>query len=95
MSNSLKKLPSLEEVAARVIWWKTPSEALAYPEHLVAHAMTHGTLQDVLILEEKLGLSVFHHVLNHPPAGVFDQKSWVFWHVRLDHPLKDLPTRFS
>lgn len=84
---------TLEEVAARVIWWKTPADALQHPEHLIAHAMAHGLLEDILILQKKFGLGAFQEILNNPPAGIFDQKSWVFWHLRFKQPLTPLPTR--
>ena len=91
--NQIHQPLSLEEVAQRVIWWKTPEDALKTPNHLIAHAMAHGLLEDILILQNKFGLAAFQAVLKNPPAGIFDKKSWVFWHIRFNYPLTPLPTR--
>ena len=37
--------PELLSVAERVVWFKTPSEALADPVHFLAHVMTYGTVK--------------------------------------------------
>ncbi len=40
----------LEIVARKTVWFKKPSDALALPFHFVAHVLTYGTHEDVLIL---------------------------------------------
>jgi hypothetical protein len=34
---------TLDAAAARVVWWKEPSEALADPRHFLARVMAVGT----------------------------------------------------
>ena len=41
---------TLDAVAARVIWWKDPSEALADPRHFLACVMAGGTFDEVLVV---------------------------------------------
>ena len=40
-----------------------------------------------------LGDQAFCQVLDHPPAGVFDIKSWTFWHHRYGRQVPPLPRR--
>ena len=47
---ALPETPELLAVAARVVWFKPPREALAEPIHFLAHVMTYGTLEDVRVL---------------------------------------------
>jgi hypothetical protein len=73
----------LTRLAREYIWWKSPSEALAYPHRVVAQAMDLGTWDDVLALEEHLGPSLLREVLVRAEAGWFHPRSWHFWHYRL------------
>ncbi len=84
---------SIEKVAARVVWWKKPEETMKYPEHLIAHAMAHGTLEDLQLLEKTFGIDAFKAVLKKPLPGIFDERSWVFWHIRFKWPVGEMPKR--
>ena len=46
----LPVVPQLEELARRVVWFKSPVEAISMPEHLIAHVLTYGTHEDVNVL---------------------------------------------
>jgi len=83
----------LKYCAAKYIWWKTPDEALHYPERIVAQVMELGDYEDVQILTELLGDPYLRLVLSHTEAGVFSPKSWVYWHYRLGlcRPGQELP----
>jgi hypothetical protein len=84
----------LEDVASRLFWWKTPSEALAYPIRFLAQVMTYGTMEDIAIVTRHFPESAFKDVLADPPAGVFDPRSWAYWHVRFGlEPPAELPKR--
>ena len=48
---SLPATPELLRVAKRVVWFSEPLEALADPLHLLSHAMTYGTIEDIVTLE--------------------------------------------
>ena len=74
----------LETVARQLVWWQNPATSLARPDRLVAQAMTLGTWEDV------------RRVLTAPPPGVFDRRSWAYWHERFGiRPIPPLPGRFG
>ena len=85
---------NLNAVIAKTIWWKKPEEALQDREQIIAYAMTYGTLDEVAFLMKTWGVPAFEAVLEHPPAGIFDIRSWHFWHLYLRRPIRSLPTRF-
>ena len=90
----LPTTPELLKVAARVVWFKPPGEALAEPEHFLAHVMTYGTPEDLRALQDIVGLNEFREVLDHAPAGVFDARSWAYWHLKCGRaPAPPLPER--
>jgi hypothetical protein len=74
----LPTTPELLAVAQRVVWFKTPEEALAKPLHFLAHVMTYGTVGDLRALEGFVGHREFEEVLEHAPPGVFDARSWAY-----------------
>jgi hypothetical protein len=87
--------PELLAVAERVVWFKPPSETLADPVHFLAHVMTYGTLEDLQILKNVVGIDDYREVLDHAPPGVFDKRSWAYWHLKCGRsPAPPLPTRF-
>jgi hypothetical protein len=87
-------MTDLEEVASRLFWWKTPTEALAYPNRFLAQVMTYGTIEDLAVVKCHFPESAFREVLADPPAGVFDPRSWAYWHVRFGlEPPVELPRR--
>jgi len=71
---------ALLPVAARVFWWGNPQAWLNDPLRLATQVMTYGDWNDTVITLELLGESLFKQVLQNPPAGVFDLKSWLYWH---------------
>lgn len=87
-------MTDLEQVANRLFWWKPPSEALEDPVRFLAQVMTYGTIEDLSVVRRHFPDSAFRDVLANPPAGVFDPRSWSYWHVRfgLEVP-PSLPTR--
>lgn len=46
----LPDVPELHALSRRVVWFKSPHDAIAMPEHFVAHALTYGTHEDVSVL---------------------------------------------
>jgi hypothetical protein len=86
---------SLEQVAARLVWWQTPSQALGDPLRFVAQVMALGTDRDVRVVESRFGPGVFDAVLDRPPPGLFSPRRWNYWHVRQRRtPVPALPRRF-
>ncbi|HEY9422923.1 MAG TPA: hypothetical protein VIW92_16035 [Thermoanaerobaculia bacterium] len=75
-------MTDLEQVASRLFWWKTPAEALADPNRFLAQVMTYGTIEDLAAVRLHFPESAFREVLANAPAGVFDPRSWNYWHIR-------------
>jgi hypothetical protein len=91
---SVAETSALRRVAQRLFWWKTPDEALQFPARFVAQVMTFGTWLDVKQTRQALGDEAFQAVLRDPPAGVFDEKSWHYWHAVFHLvPVPPLPRR--
>lgn len=85
----------LREVARRLIWWQDANASLAQPERLIAQVMTLGTWEDVELIREVYGEDALRAVLATPPPGVFDARSWSYWHVRFGwRQIPPLPRRF-
>jgi len=93
----MKPLPhtlALLNVARRVVWFQEPDETLDDPAQFLAHVMTYGAIEDLAALRGIVGPREFAEVLNHPPPGVFDPRSWAYWHLRYGaQPTPPLPTR--
>ena len=93
----MKPLPVTPEtlnVARRVVWFKTPEEALADPVHFLAHVMTFGTIEDLKALQGIVGNDEFCEVLEHAPPDVFDVRSWAYWNLKCGRqPTPPFPTR--
>src|SRR5690349_17073504 len=84
----------LEALAQRMIWWKEPEEALRYPDRLLAQVMALGTWEDVQLAKGLWTTEEFAAVLRQAPAGVFDRRSWVYWHrILKKEPVPPLPQR--
>jgi hypothetical protein len=84
----------LRAVAKRVVWFKEPEDALRDVNLFLAHVMTYGTLNDIATTLHYFSERDFEDVLNDPPPGVFDSRSWTYWNVRYHRePVPDLPKR--
>ena len=76
-------LETLKPYARKYIWWKTPDEAVAMPERVIAQVMNIGDYSDVQSLASHVGDDVLRHVLTHAESGQFDERSWAYWNYRL------------
>lgn len=74
---------ALQHFARKYIWWKTPEQAVATPERVIAQVMDIGDWDDVQALAEDASDDVLRDVLRHAEAGQFHARSWAFWHYRL------------
>jgi hypothetical protein len=83
----------LVPVAERVFWWGQPQEWLDDALRFAAQVMTYGDWNDVVTTLRLLGDAVFCQVLADPPPGVFDVKSWNFWHLHYQREVPPLPRR--
>jgi hypothetical protein len=81
-------------LAQRLVWWKSPEEALTDQTRFLAQLMTFGTWKDWQMGLRYWSEENFRTVLRNAPAGVFDPRSWAYWHRRLGMELiPPLPTR--
>jgi hypothetical protein len=82
-----------EALLDRLFWWK--DAAALPPEEVAAQAMVLGTWDDIRAARERYGEDIFARVLAAPPRGIFDAKSWTFWHKKTGRvpvpPLPDQP----
>jgi hypothetical protein len=75
---------SLKPLASKYVWWKSAEEAVAMPERVIAQVMNIGDYADVQLLVSQVGNEVLREVLTHAEAGQFNERSWAYWHYRLD-----------
>lgn len=81
-------------MAKKYVWWQSPEHALADGRVLLAQMMTLGTADDVRWLLSVVSSEHLLQVLDDPPIGVFNRRSWAFWHLRLGRePVPALPAR--
>lgn len=74
---------ALKHLASKYIWWKTPDDAAAVPDRVIAQVMDIGDYADVQTLADQVGDDVLRDVLTHAQAGHFNERSWAYWHYRL------------
>jgi hypothetical protein len=81
------------------VWWKTPEEAMRFPERVAAQVMNLGTWGDLTALIEAAGEPYLRQVLRGAEAGQLDVRSWHYWHYRLGlaeygvRPVPPMPAR--
>ncbi len=81
-------------VASRVCWFKAPAEVLADSIFFLGHVMTYGTIEDILTVKRHYTDQEFVDALENAPSGVFDPRSWSYWHVVYGKlPVPPLPER--
>ena len=84
----------LHQVAKRVVWFDSPEQTLQNPRLFLAHLMVYGTIEEIIIAKRHYAGGDFMEVLNHPPPGVFDPRSWTYWNLVYGrYPAPPLPTR--
>lgn len=74
---------ALKPLASKYIWWKTPDDAVAMPQRVIAQVMNIGDYADVQALATQVGDDALKQVLSHAEAGQFNERSWAYWHYRL------------
>ena len=73
----------LRALARKYLWWNSPEEAAAHPDRLIAQVMNIGDYDDVQAVAAQAGDEVLRRVLREAAPGVFDARSWTYWHYRL------------
>jgi len=70
-----------------------PEDWLKDAIRFAAQVMTYGDWTDTCATLKLLGDPVFRQVLENAPPGVFDLKSWTYWHQYYQLGVPALPTR--
>ena len=79
-----------------LLWWMTPEEALAQPQRLLQQVMALGLPEHVAEARHRWNDEEFRRALREAPPGVFDPRSWAYWHAKLKvQPAPPLPRRFE
>lgn len=90
-------LELLKNLARKYVWWKSPEEAVSFPNRVIAHVMNIGDYDDMQSLAKSVGDSLLREALQNAEAGQFNPRSWAYWHYRLGLALPgqvpDMPER--
>ncbi len=82
-------------VARRVVWFKSPEDALSDPTYFLCYLMQWGTSEDVVIAKTVFTETSFKDALTHAYPGILDKKSWAYWNlVYFGDPDRPLPSRY-
>jgi len=82
-------------VAERMVWFKSPQDAIADHRLFLTHVMTFGNDKDIVVAKKYFSDDDFRDALVHPLPGIFDVRSWNYWHIVLHiDPAPPLPSRF-
>jgi hypothetical protein len=73
----------LRQLASKYIWWKSPEEALRYPQRIAAQVMDIGDYDDVQRLANAFGDDYLRRIIAKAEAGQLNERSWTYWHYRL------------
>lgn len=74
---------AVKPFARKYVWWKTPDEAVRYPQRVAAQVMNIGDYDDVLALIRLVGNTYLREVIADAEIGQFNARSWHYWHYRL------------
>jgi hypothetical protein len=91
--DAMREREPLRSMAAKLVWWLEPEAALAQPRRLLAQVMVLGTLDDVQMAQAAFGWDAFRDALEQANPGVFDRRSWAYWHAFFGCPEPALPRR--
>ena len=89
----------LQRLAARYVWWKSPQDAIQFPDRIAAQVMNIGDWKDVVEMVDAVGEDYLRKVLQHAEAGQLNERSWHYWHYRLGlaeygvRPVPPMPAR--
>jgi len=83
----------LKRIAQEIFWWQSPEISLANPRRFLAQLMTLGTWREVQMVKDGFGWDAFKDALVNAPAGVFDRRSWEYWHAFFNLPSVEMPRR--
>lgn len=86
--------PTTEALAARIIWFEPPQQALADPVRFMAYAFALATHEDMKVLRGLLTEEELREALQNAPPGIIDARSWAYWNSKLGRwPPPPMPVR--
>jgi len=92
--NPIPITSDLLAVARRVVWFKSPEEALNDPARFLAHVMTYGSVEDIKTVRSVTEARDFREALEHASPGIFDKRSWAYWNLKCNRqPTPPMPER--
>jgi hypothetical protein len=83
----------LKGIARELFWWQSPEVSLSNPRRFLAQVMTLGTWVEVQCVRDSFGWDAFKDTLLNAPPGVFDGRSWSYWHAFFGLPEAEMPRR--
>ncbi|MDE0409635.1 MAG: hypothetical protein OXN81_17445 [Alphaproteobacteria bacterium] len=84
---------ALLRLADSYIWWKTPEEAVRYPDRVLAQVMDIGTFEDCRAMRAAFGDERLCGVLRRAEPGWFRTRNWAFWQAALGIDAGPRPVR--
>ncbi len=85
---------ALHGIAQRLLWWQPAVVSLKQPARLIVQVMALGTWKDVRTVWGIFGDEAMREALRQAPPGVFDLRSWTYWHHVFGWlPVPPLPRR--
>ncbi len=85
---------ALDAIARKLFWWEPSESSRNNPKRLACQVMALGAWNDVVIARRVLGDTLFRDALREAPPGVFDPRSWNYWHLVFGNtPVPPLPVR--
>lgn len=86
--------PELSTVAKRVVWFKPPAATLVDDVFFLNFLMVYGTPDDLTVARRWYDDDDFRRALRDALPGIFDARSWAYWHARLGmEPAPPRPVR--
>ncbi len=86
--------PHLAAIARRVCWWEPAASTLENTSLFLCRIMALATWEDICVALDHYGKNAFREALQNAPPGLFDPRSWHYWHHRLELlPVPSLPER--
>ena len=70
----------LRGIAERLMWWQPPARSLEQTRRFIVQVMVLGTWEDVKATQQVYGEGAFREALRDAPPGIFDVRSWSYWH---------------
>lgn len=82
-TNQLNHSPELAYLARKYVWWEPADWAFHHSEVFLSNVMNLGDWEDIELLQKVVSKKMLKELLKKRPIGVFNQRSWDYWHAKL------------